>query len=158
MRILRLLCTGLAVGLASLAPDPATARDNASTPRAEQQRRSHHARPQRGTASYYGRQFNGRRMANGERFNPRSNTAAHRTLPLGTVARVTNLQNGRSETVTVRDRGPAVQSRVIDLAPAVAENLGMREQGVAPVEVAPIAVPQSGGEATTAPAGGGGRD
>lgn len=99
----------------------------------------HHA--QQGKASYYGPQFNGRRMANGERFDPHSNVAAHRTLPLGTRARVTNLENGRSATVTVKDRGPYVRGRIIDVSPHVADRLGMKEDGVAPVQVQPIQVP-----------------
>ncbi len=96
---------------------------------------------QEGKASYYGPQFNGRRMANGERFDPRSNTAAHRTLPFGTKARVTNLENGRSAVVTVKDRGPYVRGRIIDVSPHVAERLGMKEDGVAPVQVQSIQVP-----------------
>jgi len=96
---------------------------------------------QRGRASYYGAKFNGRRMANGARFNPNSNAAAHRTLPLGTRARVTNLENGRTAMVLVADRGPYVGGRVIDLTPRVAEQLGMKEQGTAPVEVRPIDIP-----------------
>ncbi|WP_149536979.1 septal ring lytic transglycosylase RlpA family protein [Siccirubricoccus phaeus] len=96
---------------------------------------------QRGRASYYSPRFNGRRMANGARFNPNSNVAAHRTLPLGTRAQVTNLRNGRSAVVQVEDRGPHLRGRVIDLTPRTARELGMREQGVVPVEVRPIEVP-----------------
>jgi rare lipoprotein A len=111
---------------------------------------------QRGKASYYGRKFNGRRMANGRRFDPRSSSAANRTLPLGTRARVTNLENGRTQTVTIEDRGPHVPGRILDVSPRTAEELGMKEQGTAPVEVAPVAVPQAGGEARPAEATGGG--
>jgi rare lipoprotein A len=82
-------------------------------------------------------------MANGGRFNPNSNVAAHRTLPLGTRAQVTNLENGRTAEVRVADRGPHVRGRVIDLTPRTAEQLGMREQGIAPVEVRPIEVPET---------------
>jgi rare lipoprotein A len=87
-------------------------------------------------APYYGREFHGRRMANGRCFDPRSRSAANRALPLGTRARVTNLENGRTETVVVEDRGP--RDRVIDVSPRTAEELGMKERGVAPVEVAPV--------------------
>jgi rare lipoprotein A len=104
------------------------------------------ARVQRGKASYYGREFHGRRMASGRRFDPRSRSAANRTLPLGTRARVTNLENGRTETVVVEDRGPRARDRVIDVSPRTAEELGMKERGVAPVEVAPVDVPRPGGE------------
>ena len=65
--------------------------------------------------------------------------------PLGTAARVTNVQNGRSATVRVEDRGPYVDGRVVDLAPKIADELDMRKRGVAPVIVAPIAVPQPDG-------------
>jgi rare lipoprotein A len=102
-------------------------------------------RPQRGRASYYGREFNGRKMANGRPFDPNSNTAASRSLPLGTVARVKNRQSGRETTVRVEDRGPYVPGRILDVAPRAADDLDMRRQGVAPVVVEPIAVPQPDG-------------
>lgn len=99
---------------------------------------------QRGTASYYGPGFHGRRTASGERFDRNAPTAAHRTLPLGTVARVTNLENGESETVTINDRGPYVGGRVIDVSEGVADRLGMRREGTAPVQVTPLSVPDRG--------------
>ncbi|MDO9713239.1 septal ring lytic transglycosylase RlpA family protein [Paracraurococcus lichenis] len=105
----------------------------------------HSGRPQRGRASYYGRQFNGRKMANGQRFRPDSNIAASRSLPLGTVAKVKNLENEQQTTVRVEDRGPYVPGRILDVAPRAAGDLGMREQGVAPVVVEPVAVPQPDG-------------
>jgi len=112
---------------------------------------------QTGKASYYGREFNGRRMSNGRRFDPRSNSAAHQTLPLGTTARVTNLENGRSQTVIVEDRGPRARGRILDVSPRTAEQLGMREQDVMRVEVAPVTIPRSGGDADPGGADGGGR-
>ena len=99
----------------------------------------------KGKASYYARRFAGRKMANGERMNPRSNAAASRTLPLGTRAKVTNLWNGKSAEVEIKDRGPYIRGRTIDLTPHTAEHLGMKHEGVAPVEVAPIEVPQADG-------------
>ncbi len=105
----------------------------------------HSGRPQRGRASYYGREFNGRKMANGRPFNPNSHIAASRSLPLGTVARVKNRQSGRETTVKVEDRGPYVPGRILDVAPQAANDLGMRRQGVAPVVVEPVAVPQPDG-------------
>jgi rare lipoprotein A len=84
-------------------------------------------------------------MANGRRFDPRSNAAASRTLPLGTTARVTNLRNGRSTQVRVEDRGPRAPGRITDVTPRIADDLDMRRQGTAPVEVAPLAVPQPDG-------------
>jgi len=100
----------------------------------------------KGRASYYdARKFGGRKMANGERLNPQSNAAASRTLPLGTKARVTNLQNGRSAEVEIKDRGPYVAGRTVDVTPKVAEDLDIKKEGVAPVVVAPIQVPQPDG-------------
>jgi rare lipoprotein A len=99
----------------------------------------------KGKASYYGKQFHGKKMADGTPMDPQANIAASRTLPLGTKARVTNLQNGKSETVEIRDRGPYVDGRIVDVSPKVADKLGIRKQGVAPVEVAPIEVPQKDG-------------
>jgi rare lipoprotein A len=98
-----------------------------------------------GKASYYGKEFHGRKMADGTRMNPKANIAASRTLPLGTKARVTNLENGKSEVVEIRDRGPYVDGRIVDVSPKVADKLEMKQQGVAPVEVKPIEVPQKDG-------------
>jgi rare lipoprotein A len=99
-------------------------------------------RKQLGKASFYSRKFAHRKMADGTRMNPRANIAASKTLPLGTVAKVTNLHTGQSTVVTIHDRGPHVRGRIVDLSPAAAEKIGLTaEQGVAPVEVAPIAVP-----------------
>lgn len=105
----------------------------------------HSGRAHRGKASYYANRFAGRKMADGTPMNPQANIAASRTLPLGTKARVTNLQNGKSEVVEIRDRGPYVDGRIVDLSPKVAEKLDIKQQGVAPVEVAPITVPQPDG-------------
>ena len=102
-------------------------------------------RVQRGLASHYGGRFHGRRMANGERFSRHSNSAASRTLPLGTIARVTNLRNGRTAQVEIEDRGPYGRGRILDVSPRTAELLGMPRGGTAPVEVAPIAMPQRDG-------------
>jgi rare lipoprotein A len=96
-------------------------------------------------------------MASGRRFDPRSDSAANRTLPLGTRARVTNLENGRTGTVTVEDRGPHVPGRILDVSPRTAQELGMRERGVAPVEVVPTDVPRTGGDSGPGAASAGGR-
>jgi rare lipoprotein A len=125
----RLIIPALAVlGLAAL---PAIAEQDAE---AETRRNA-----QRGEASYYHpERFANRPMANGDRFDPDSNAAAHRTLPLGTVAEVTNLRNGETRTVVIEDRGPYAGGRVIDVSPRTADELGMRHQGTAPVEVRPV--------------------
>jgi rare lipoprotein A len=38
-----------------------------------------------------------------------------------------------------------VPGRILDVAPRAADDLGMRQQGVAPVVVEPVAVPQPDG-------------
>ena len=102
-------------------------------------------RKQQGRVSYYSPHLAHRKMADGQPMNPQSNVAASKNLPLGTTAKVTNLQNGRSATVKVEDRGPYAAGRVIDVSPAVADQLDLKKQGTAPVEVKPITVPQPDG-------------
>ena len=108
-------------------------------------RLDHSGRKQVGRASYYAQRFAHRKMANGERLDPESNVIASKTLPIGTTVRVTNQANGKSAVVTVADRGPYVKGRVVDLTPKVADELDLKQVGVAPVVVAPIAVPQANG-------------
>lgn len=102
-------------------------------------------KPAKGKASYYGKEFFGRTMADGTPMDPDSNIAASRTLPLGTKAKVTNLDNGKSAVVEIRDRGPYIEGRIVDLTPKTAEELDMTTEGVVPVEVTPIEVPQRDG-------------
>ena len=103
-------------------------------------------RLQVGKASVYASRFQGRAMANGERFRHTGSDAASRTLPIGTQARVTNLQTGRTALVTVKDRGPFVDGRTVDVSRATARQIGITpKDGVAPVKVAPVAVPQRDG-------------
>jgi len=95
-----------------------------------------------GKASIYASKFAGRKMADGTPMDPRGDNAASRTLPLGTKALVTNLETGRSAVVTIQDRGPYVDGRIVDLSPETARRIGLTlEEGLAAVEVAPIAVP-----------------
>jgi len=95
-----------------------------------------------GKASFYSKKFAGRKMADGTPMDPHDDNAASKTLPLGTTATVTNLETGQSAVVTIQDRGPYVKGRIVDLSPSTARKIGItREQGVATVEVAPIAVP-----------------
>jgi rare lipoprotein A len=99
-----------------------------------------------GIASFYADNFGGRPMANGAPMDLNGNNAASRTLPLGTKAKVTNLETGKSATVVIADRGPYVQGRIVDLSPATARKIGItRRQGLSPVVVAPITVPQPDG-------------
>lgn len=99
-------------------------------------------RKRTGEASFYANRFAGRKMADGRPMNPRDDNAASKTLPLGTTAKVTNLETGQSAVVTIQDRGPYVKGRIVDLSPSTAQKIGItRDEGVAKVEVAPIAVP-----------------
>jgi rare lipoprotein A len=107
----------------------------------------HSGRNEKGRASFYARGFARRKMADGRPMNPNANVVASKTLPLGTTAAVTNLQNGKTATVKVEDRGPFVDGRVVDVSPKVAHELDIsKKEGVAPVEVKPIAVPLPDGQ------------
>jgi rare lipoprotein A len=94
-----------------------------------------------GHASVYAGKLAGKKMADGTKMNPHSDNAASKTLPLGTTAKVTNLQTGQSAKVTIRDGGPYVPGRILDVSPSTARKIGItKHQGVAKVQVAPIAV------------------
>ncbi|WP_052402158.1 septal ring lytic transglycosylase RlpA family protein [Muricoccus aerilatus] len=99
----------------------------------------------RGQASVFAPALAGRRMADGGTVELSSDSAASDALPLGSTARVRNLRNGRIAIVRVRDRLPASGQRIISVSPKVAQFLGMPVNGVAQVEVAPLAVPQRDG-------------
>lgn len=88
-----------------------------------------------GTASYYADKFEGKKTASGERFDQDKLTAAHPELPLGSEVTVKNPETGKEIEVEVNDRGPYVGSRDIDLSKAAAKELGITEEGVAPVEI-----------------------
>jgi rare lipoprotein A len=99
-----------------------------------------------GKASFYAHMFAGRKMADGKQMDPQHDNAASRTLPLGTTAKVTNLETGKSAFVTIQDRGPYVDGRIVDLSPSTAQEIGIsRRQGLARVEVSPLAVPLPNG-------------
>jgi rare lipoprotein A len=99
-----------------------------------------------GKASFYANFFAGRKMADGKIMDPQTDNAASRTLPLGTTAKVTNLETGKSAVVTIQDRGPYVDGRIVDLSPSTAQKIGItRREGIAKVEVTPIAVPMPDG-------------
>jgi rare lipoprotein A len=152
------LCIGLAVRDGAAAPLPAEApgakreaeRLN-SLPPVSPVPTGHinnSGRKEKGGASYYAHRFANRKMADGRRMNPDSDVAASKTLPLGSLAKVTNLDNGKTATVKIEDRGPYVGGRVVDLAPKVADQLNLKEKGVADVEVKPITLPQPNGSVT----------
>jgi rare lipoprotein A len=103
-------------------------------------------KPRKGKASYYSRRFYGKKMADGKPLNPNKDVAASKTLPLGTVAKVTNLETGKSDVVTIEDRGPYVKGRIVDVSPKAAEKIELKKDGVAPVEVKPLAVPPPGAD------------
>lgn len=86
-------------------------------------------------ASWYGERFRGRPTASGEPFDPDGFTAAHPSLPFGTWLALTHPETGATARVRVNDRGPNVPGRQLDVAEAVAEALGIREVGVAALEV-----------------------
>lgn len=97
------------------------------------------AQLQKGKASFYSKRATGSRTANGERLHHDSLTCAHRTHPFGTILKVTHTGNGRSVLVRVNDRGPFVRGRVVDLSWGAANELGMTAEGIATVEVEPVA-------------------
>ena len=90
---------------------------------------------QTGIASWYGKAFHGRTTSNQEKFNMHAMTAAHRYLPMGTIVKLTNKKNGREVYVRINDRGPFIGTRVIDVSMAAAEALGMKSQGLAPLDI-----------------------
>jgi|SRR5579859_1971508 len=98
-------------------------------------------RKQHGKASYYSHRFTHKKTASGLPLDPNKKTAASKTLPLGTKAEVTNVENGKKTEVIVNDRGPYVKGRVIDVTPKAAEELGIKEEGTAKVEVKPVEIP-----------------
>jgi rare lipoprotein A len=90
-----------------------------------------------GTAAWYN--FVGSRTSSGEVLDTVTATAAHRSLPLASYAKVTNLDSGRAVIVKINDRGPWHRRFIIDLSPRAAEEIGVRNVGVAPVVVEPVA-------------------
>lgn len=68
-------------------------------------------------------------------------TAAHKELPFQTWVEVTNLENGRQVTVRINDRGPFVAGRIIDLSEKAADELGMKNAGLAQVSLKIVGAP-----------------
>ena len=101
-----------------------------------------------GQAAWYG--LVGNRTSSGEPLDTVTPTAAHRSLPLGSCAKVVSLDTGRSVIVKINDRGPYNRRFIIDLSPRAAEELGMRQAGVAAVAVEPLAAGAAAG-ATASP-------
>ncbi|MEW5803417.1 MAG: septal ring lytic transglycosylase RlpA family protein [bacterium] len=95
-----------------------------------------------GIASWYGADFHGKKTANGEVYDMYKSTAAHRYWPLGCYARVTNLKNRKSLVVKVNDRGPFVKGRILDLSYGAACALDMADDGLAPVQIEIVQLPE----------------
>lgn len=93
---------------------------------------------QYGVASHMGSGLQGRTQASGEKHDKNKLICAHRTLPFGTVIKVTNKSNNKSVNVVVTDRGPYVSGRIVDLSLAAADKIGIKDAGVANVEVVKI--------------------
>jgi rare lipoprotein A len=141
--LMLLLCQ---IGTVSATDMDSSGAKPASSKMAQQQTNiDRSGKTRKGKASYYGREFYGKKMANGKPMNPRSNVAASKTLPLGTKARVTNVETGKSAVVVIEDRGPYVEGRLIDVTPKTAEQLDLKEDGTAPVEVKPLELPKQDG-------------
>jgi rare lipoprotein A len=134
------LMVALAVALPAAARQ-ASASASASASSAPAKPLDRSGKTRTGKASYYGPGLEGASMANGKPMNPDGKGAASKTLPLGTKARVTNLETGKSDTVVIEDRGPYVKGRIIDVSPQTAKKLDLKEDGVAPVAVKPIELP-----------------
>lgn len=85
--------------------------------------------------SWYGERFRGRPTASGEIYDPDQLTAAHPSLPFGTLLDVTHPRTGVTVRVRVNDRGPFIHGRHLDVSEAAATALGMRDEGVARLDV-----------------------
>jgi rare lipoprotein A len=145
-RTLLLLVLSCCVSTAHPAQKEASADTTPASPKATPKPHlDRSGKTRKGKVSYYGHKFYSKKMADGTPMDPQSNAAASKTLPLGTKARVTNLKNGSSAVVEIRDRGPYVQNRIVDVSPKTADQLGLKKDGTAPVEVKPVEVPQADG-------------
>ncbi len=98
-----------------------------------------------GVASFYSDALAGRLTANGERYDPQKATCAHRTLPFGTWLKVTLVDSGVTAHCRVNDRGPFKRGRVVDVSRSVADALGLRERGLAPVRLTVVPRPSKAG-------------
>jgi rare lipoprotein A len=106
-------------------------------------------RSEYGKAAWYG--LVGNYTSSGEMLDTVTPTAAHRTLPLHSYAKVTNLDSGRSLIVKINDRGPYTRGRIIDLSPRAAQQLEVKQAGVVPVVVEPVAKGNEPGLQRSAP-------
>ena len=109
---------------------------------------SHEGFEQEGQASSYGKEFHGRKTSSGEPFDMHAMTAAHKTLPLGVYVRVRHKRTNNEVIVRINDRGPFVRDRIIDLSEASARQLGILQEGVAPVKVTALGYRDPGDPST----------
>jgi rare lipoprotein A len=86
-------------------------------------------------ASWYGKEFDGKKTANGETYDRWALTCASLDYPKGTWLKITDVASKRWVIVRVNDSGPYVPGRSLDLSEGAAHQLGIREQGLACVEV-----------------------
>lgn len=104
-------------------------------------------KPEIVVTSYYGGNnddFNGKEMANREIFDESDpKIAAHKSLPFGTKVTLESPINNEKLVVTIKDRGPYVDGRQLDVSEAAAEKLGLIEDGVAPLLVTKIVLPEN---------------
>ena len=132
-----LLAVGFAFSGAPLVSQPEDmTRDVVDEPRGATTKQDTSALPETGEASWY--DFSGERTASGKTMDGDRLTAAHPTLPFGTKVKVRNMENGRTVIVQVNDRGPYAGDRIIDISKEAAAKLGMVEDGVTDVNVAPV--------------------
>jgi rare lipoprotein A len=106
------------------------------------------AKTQRGLASWYGKgdSYHGKRTSSGERFDRNALTGAHYDLPFGSIVAVTNERNGKQVVVRINDRFPLEtlrKGRVIDLSYQAAQHLDMVRDGVVPVTLEVLSVPET---------------
>lgn len=97
---------------------------------------------QKGEASWYGPGFHGQRTASGELYDQDALTAAHRHLPFGAIVEVVRRDTGARVRVRITDRGPYVHGRIIDLSREAARRLDALGEGVVPVRIRVIRMPE----------------
>lgn len=126
------------------AQSPASAGEPGDAPLQERYAGARSEQTTRGKATYYSDSLAGRSTASGEKYQPEAFTAAHRTLPFGTIVRVVREDGGQAVVVRITDRGPfGDANRIIDVSRAAAERLNMLRDGVVPVRVEVLEVPDN---------------
>lgn len=91
-----------------------------------------------GMAAYFAKELHGRRTYSGEKCDMWDLTCAHPSLPMDSMVRVMNPETHQYCDVRVTDRGPFGGTRIIDVSYAAARELGMLDDGVCQVVLAPL--------------------